>query len=207
MHVSASDYHVWRSRLLSARNRDNLRLVALIERVHAGSRNTYGSPRIYAALAGLGETCSKNIIVRLMPKYRIRAKTKKKFRATTNSKHNLLVAENILNRDFVPSSSNLSWAGDITYIWTREGWLYLAVVLDLYSRKVVGWSMASTMNRELVLNALMMTIRTRKPAPGLTMHSDRGSQYASNNFQSLLRSYAMVCSMSRKGHCWENSVV
>ena len=159
MHVSASGYHVWRSRLLSARNRDNLRLVALIERVHAGSRNTYGSPRIYAALAGLGETCSKNIIVRLMPKYRIRAKTKKKFRATTNSKHNLLVAENMLNRDFATSSPNLSWAGDITYIWTREGWLYLAVVLDLYSRKVVGWSMDSTMNRELVLNALRMAVR------------------------------------------------
>jgi len=207
MHVSESGYHVWRSRPVSGRNRDNLRLVELIERVHAGSRKTYGSPRIHAVLTGLGETCSKNKVIRLMQKHGIRAKTKKKFKATTDSKHNLPVAENILNRDFAPSTPNMSWAGDITYIWTREGWLYLAVVLDLYSRKVVGWSMDSTMSRELVVNALRMAIRARQPAPGLTAHSDRGSQYASKDFQSLLRIYEMVCSMSRKGNCWDNSVV
>jgi len=207
MSVSESGYHLWRTRPQSAREHDHLGLLLLIEKIHKSSRKTYGSPRIHAVLNGLGETCSKNKVVRLMRKNGIRAKTKKKFKATTNSSHNMPVAENILNRDFAPPAPNKSWAGDITYIWTREGWLYLAVVIDLFSRKVVGWSMDATMSRDLVANALRMAIRARQPPSGLVSHSDRGSQYASKDFQSLMRLYDMVCSMSRKGNCWDNSVV
>ena len=142
-----------------------------------------------------------------MKKHGIWAKTKRKFKATTNSKHKLPVAANILNRDFTPAAPNQSWAGDITYIWTKEGWLYLAVVLDLYSRKVVGWAMEPTLSRELALSALKMSLTQRQPYPGLVTHTDRGSQYASNDYQSLLAFRGIVCSMSRKGNCWDNSVV
>jgi transposase InsO family protein len=142
-----------------------------------------------------------------MRKHGIRAKTKKRFKATTDSSHKLPVAENVLNRDFRPTAPNKAWAGDITYIKTREGWLYLAVVLDLFSRKVVGWSMEPTLSRELALNALRMALRVRQPGDGLVAHTDRGSQYASSDYQKMLKLYGAICSMSRKGNCWDNSVV
>jgi putative transposase len=142
-----------------------------------------------------------------MQRHGIQSKTKKKFKGTPNSKHNMPVAPNILNRDFTPNSPNKAWAGDIIYVWTREGWLYLAVVLDLFSRKVVGWSMDSTLSRDLLAHAPKMAMRARQPGAGLVSHSDRGSQYASKDFRSLLKLYEMVCSMSRKGNCWDNSVV
>ncbi len=205
--VSPSGYHMWRTREMSGRRRDEARLVSAIEKIHAGSRGTYGSPRVHAVLTGLGEECSKPRVARLMRKHEIRAKTKRKFKATTNSKHKLPVAENILNRDFDPKSPNQSWAGDITYLWTQEGWLYLAVVIDLFSRKVVGWAMEPTLGREIVLKALKMAINARQPGAGLLAHSDRGCQYASDDYQSLLNLYGMTCSMSRKGNCWDNSVV
>jgi len=205
--VSQSGYHAWRTRPQSDRKRIDWRLLLLIEKIHQGSRGTYGSPRVHAVLEGKGETCSKGKVERLMRKHGIRAKTKKKFKATTDSKHRLPVSANVLNRDFKPSAPDRSWAGDITYLWTGEGWLYLAVVLDLFSRKVVGWAMERTMNRDLVLKALKMAIRARKPEPGLISHSDRGSQYASNDYQELLKIYGITCSMSRKGNCWDNSVV
>lgn len=205
--VSRSGYHSWKSREPSLLEQENLRIVSTIEKIHLGSKQTYGSPRIHAVLTGLGEDCSKTKVARLMKKYGIRAKTKKRFKATTNSKHKLPVAENVLNRDFTPSSANESWAGDITYIWTREGWLYLAVIIDLFSRKVVGWAMEKTMSRELVLDALRMAVRSREPSAGLVCHSDRGSQYASGDYQQLLQTYEMICSMSRRGDCWDNSVV
>ena len=137
----------------------------------------------------------------------MRAKTKKKFKATTNSKHKLPIADNVLDRKFKPGAPAKYWAGDITYLWTREGWLYLAVVIDLFSRKVVGWEMEPTLSRELALKALRMAISTRNPDSGLVSHTDRGSQYASNEYQDLLKLYGIICSMSRKGNCWDNSVV
>lgn len=207
MGVSESGYHAWRVRPLSKRKADEARLVGLIEKIHLGSRGTYGSPRVHAILSGLGENCSLQRVARLMKRHGIRAKTKRKFKATTNSKHNLPVASNILDRDFSPEAPNQAWAGDITYLWTNEGWLYLAVVLDLFSRRVIGWAMEPTLSRELALKALRMAIRSRQPDSGLLVHSDRGSQYASKDYQSLLRTHKITCSMSRKGNCWDNSVV
>ena len=132
---------------------------------------------------------------------------KKKFVNTTDSNHELPVAENILNRQFNPAKPNQAWTSDITYIRTRSGWLYLAVVMDLYSRKIIGWAMNSTMHTELVSRALLMAIGQRQPAPGLILHSDRGSQYASHEYQRLLKQHGIICSMSRKGNCWDNAVM
>lgn len=206
--VSTAGYHAWRTRPLSTRREDEWRLVELIEKAHSGSRSTYGSPRIHVVLSGMkGVKCSLPRVARLMRKHGIRAKTKKKFKATTNSKHYLPVAENVLDRQFRPDAPDKAWAGDITYLWTNEGWLYLAVVIDLYSRRVVGWAMEATLSRELALKALRMAISKRQPPKGLIAHTDRGCQYASNDYQALLRLYGAVCSMSRKGNCWDNSVV
>jgi transposase InsO family protein len=202
-----SGYHAWRKRPLSERCKDELRLVSAIERLHQESNQTYGSPRIHAALIRDGEQCSEDKVARLMRKHCIRAKTKKKFKATTNSKHHLPVADNVLDRNFSPEKPNESWAGDITYLWTREGWLYLAVVIDLFSRKVIGWSMEPTLSRELALKALRMAINARNPPAGVMSHTDQGVQYASNEYQSLQKLYGIVASMSRKGNCWDNSVV
>ena len=137
----------------------------------------------------------------------LKAKVRKKFKATTDSRHGMPVAENLLDRKFFPGGPNRVWASDITYIWTKEGWLYLAVVLDLYSRSVVGWSMGERIDRKLVLDALKMAVKRRKPPRGLIHHSDRGSQYASREFRDSLEEYGMVCSMSRKGNCWDNAPV
>lgn len=207
MQVSPTGYHAWRTRPLSARKQDELRLVLLIEKIHQGSRETYGSPRIHAVLSGKGETCGEDKVARLMRKHGIKAKTKKKFKATTNSKHKLPVSDNVLNRDFEPDAPNKAWAGDITFLWTREGWLYLAVVLDLFSRKVIGWAMEPTLSRELALKALRMAISARQPASGVVSHTDQGCQYASNDYQELQKLYGIIGSMSRKGNCWDNSVV
>jgi transposase InsO family protein len=204
--VSESGYHSWRKRPPSTRAANELKLIRLIEKAHMGSRKTYGSPRVHAVLTSMGETCSKARVARLMKRYEIRAKTKRKFKATTNSKHNLPIAPNVLDRKFSPIAPNKVWAGDITYIWTKEGWLYLAVVLDLYSRKVIGWAMEPTMSRELALKAFRMAINQRHPTSGLLAHTDRGSQYASNDYQDLLSRWNIKCSMSRKGNCWDNAV-
>lgn len=179
----------------------------VIEDIHKASRGTYGSPRILAELKGLGFRCSKARVERLMKKNGIRAKTHRKFRVTTDSKHSLPVAPNVLERNFSPNTPNASWGGDITYVWTREGWLFLAVVIDLFSRQVVGWSMNERITRELTLNALRMAINNRRPGPGLIHHSDRGSQYASDDYQQFLKVHKMICSMSRKGNCWDNAPI
>ena len=208
LHVSISGYHAWRKRPLSERKKEEWRLIELIEKIHQESRESYGSPRVHAVLSNHKEVeCSLSRTARLMRKHGIKARSRKKFRVTTNSKHKLPVAENILNRDFNPESPNEAWAGDITYLWTDEGWLYLAVVLELLSRKVVGWAMEDTLSRELVLRALRMAIKTREPSKGIVAHTDRGSQYASSDYQKLLKLYDAVCSMSRKGNCWDNAVV
>jgi transposase InsO family protein len=144
---------------------------------------------------------------RLMKVLGLGVKPKRKFKVTTDSNHRLPVAENVLDRAFSPPAPNRAWASDITYLWTQEGWVYLAVVIDLYSRRVVGWSMDRRMTKSLVIRALLMAINLRKQAPGLIHHSDRGSQYASRAYQRLLRQHGMICSMSRKGNCWDNSPV
>jgi len=144
---------------------------------------------------------------RLMKVLNLKVKQKHKYKVTTDSKHHLPVAENVLNRQFSPTGPNQAWGTDITYLWTQEGWIYLAVVIDLYSRRVVGWSMDRRMKKALVIRALMMAINLRKPPPGLIHHSDRGSQYASHAYQTLLKQHGMVCSMSRKGNCWDNAPV
>jgi transposase InsO family protein len=178
-----------------------------IEDIHKSSRGTYGSPRILAELKGLGFKCSQKRIERLMKKHGIRAKTRRKFKVTTDSKHDLPVASNVLKRNFSPNRPNAVWGGDITYVWTKEGWLFLAVMIDLWSRQVVGWSMDERMTRELTLNTLKMAINRRNPEEGLLHHTDRGSQYASADYQKLLKAHKMICSMSRRGNCWDNAVV
>lgn len=205
--VSESGYYTWRKRDRSAKEGKELSLVRKIEEIHQGSRGSYGSPRILRVLKGLGESCNKTKVERLMKKNGIRAKTKRKFRVTTDSKHNLPVAPNLLDRNFSPEKPNQVWASDITYVWTREGWLFLAVIVDLFSRQVVGWSLEKTMTKELVCSALRQAYFRRKPGTGLLFHSDRGSQYCSKEFRKLLRDYKMLQSQSRKANCWDNACV
>jgi transposase InsO family protein len=170
------------------------------------SKNTYGRDRMKLALRDKGILCGRNRVVRLMKKDGLKPRQVKKFKATTNSNHSLPVSENLLNRDFTADRPNSKWVADITYVRTREGWLYLAVVIDLYSRFVVGWAMSERMTRGLAMDALKMAIWRRKPGRGLLHHSDRGVQYASHDYQALLKQHGIICSMSRKGNCWDNAV-
>lgn len=203
--VPASAYYAWRGRPESRRVREDRRLLVEIKAIHQAKRETYGSPRVHAELKARGLRLGEKRVARLMRAGGIRAKQKRKFKATTNSKHCHPVAPNLLERDFEASAPDRKWVADITYIPTREGWLYLAAILDLYSRYVVGWSMAGRMNRRLVLDALDMAVGRRRPGPGLLHHSDRGSQYACGDYQEALTAHGMLCSMSRKGDCWDNA--
>jgi putative transposase len=165
----------------------------------------YGSPRIHAELVARGMPCTVNSVARLMRERGIAAKTKRKFRRTTDSNHGHPVAENVVNRDFKPIAANRTWTADITSIATGEGWLYLAAVEDLYSRKIVGWSMGSRIDSRLVVDALEMALAGRRPGEGLVAHSDRGSQYASEHYQGVLARHGIICSMSRRANCWDNA--
>jgi transposase InsO family protein len=205
--VSPAGYYAWRARPESARGVVNRALVATIRVIHRESRETYGSPSIWEALVKQGHGVGEHRVARLMRQAGIRAKTVKKWRATTQSNHRLPVALNMLNRQFTVTQPNRVWAGDITYVWTTEGWLYLAVVLDLYSRLVIGWAMGSRLTGELTEQALTMAVATRTPRTGLLHHSDRGSQYAATSYQHLLGKYGITTSMSRKGNCWDNACV
>jgi transposase InsO family protein len=205
--VSTSGFYIWRRNTGSSREKQNVKLVTHIKAVHEESRKTYGSPRIHAELCSRGIRCGKNRVARLMRQKGIQARHKRKFKATTDSNHHLPVYDNCLNRAFDVASANMSWAADITYIRTREGWLYLAVILDLFSRKIIGWSMKERMEKQLVIDALLMAIGQRKPVRGILHHSDRGSQYASKEYQALLKESGISCSMSRKANCWDNAVV
>ena len=173
--------------------------------MHKISRGTYGSPRITRALKKKGIVCGKNRVARLMHDNGITGKTKRKYKATTNSKHNYPVAENLINQNFNIDRPNQIWAADITYIPTDEGWLYLAAIEDLFQRKIVGWAMNSTMTRQLTLDALRQAVKRYRPPAGLIHHSDRGSQYASHEYQQALRDYQFITSMSRKGNCYDNA--
>jgi putative transposase len=205
--VSASGYYSWRKRPESVRNRENLVLETYIRSIHEESRKTYGSPRVHAELGARGLRCSENRVARLMKKFGIQAKSKRKFKVTTKSDHKFAVHENKLERRFGAQAANTVWAADLTFIWTREGWLYLAVVLDLFSRRVVGWSMQATMEKSLAIEALRMALGRRFPSGSLVHHSDRGVQYASRDYQAILAEAGIVGSMSRKGDCWDNAVV
>jgi putative transposase len=205
--VSKSGYYDWRNRDNSDKEAEELKLLRAIEDVHHSSRKNYGSPRIYRQLKGLGHTVGKTKVERTMKKHGIRAKTKRKFRVTTDSNHNLPVAPNLLERNFSPEKPNQTWASDITYVWTKQSWMFLAVIVDLFSRQVVGWSLDKTMTKELVCSALRQAYFRRKPGTGLIFHSDRGSQYCSKEFRKLLKQYRMIQSQSRKANCWDNACV
>lgn len=204
--VSISGYRAWkrggspkRKRLTAAQ------LLALIQAIHQELKGVYGSPRMVRELRARGFPAAKPRVERLMRENGIRARHKRRYKATTDSKHTLPVAANLLDRNFAPAAPNQAWSADLTYVWTDEGWLYLAVVLDLFNREIVGWSIKPRMTADIVTDALTMAWFRRKPAPGLIHHSDRGSQYASAVFQMKLTEYGMVCSMSRKGNCWDNA--
>jgi transposase InsO family protein len=207
LEVSAAGYYAWARRPESARSQDNRDLTGQIRTIHARSRHTYGSPRITEELRSAGRSVGENRVARLMRAHGIRAKTVKKWKATTDSRHKLPVADNTLDRQFTVKQPDRVWAGDITYCWTEEGWLDLAVVLDLYSRAVIGWAMGSRLTADLATTALTMALWRRKPGTGLLHHSDRGGQYASGDYQDLLTDHGITCSMSRKGNCWDNACV
>lgn len=204
--ASRSFYYQWLKRIPSLRMKENDAISQEIQDIFIKSRETYGSRRIRKALKKRGINASRRRIRKLMKVLDLKCKTKRKFKATTDSKHKLPVAENHLNRQFDVSEPNQAYVGDITYIWTREGWLYLAVVIDLFSRHVVGWSMNKNMKAKLVNDALESAVWKRKPARGLLWHSDRGSQYASESHRQLIKDHGICQSMSRKGNCWDNSV-
>jgi putative transposase len=203
--VSAGGYYDWRGRPKSAKAERREALVVAIKAVHGEVKARYGSPRIHTELVARGRPCCVRTVARLMHQHGIAAKTKRKFRCTTDSNHAHPVAENIVDRDFNPKAANRTWSADITYIPTAEGWLYLAVVEDLYSRQIVGWSMGSRIDSRLVVDALEMALARRLPGEGLVAHSDRGSQYASEHYRGLLAKHGITCSMSRRANCWDNS--
>lgn len=207
LEVSTSAYYAWQARPESQRDKDSQALLVEIKAIHNESQQTYGSPRICHALKQQGIPCSDNRVARLMRLHSIRAVPAKRFTVTTDSRHHLPVAENRLARQFNPDAPNQAWGADITYIWTQQGWLYLAVVMDLFSRRIVGFSMAQTMKRSLVTDALKMALGRREVGQGLLHHSDQGSQYASDDFQGLLCQSGIACSMSRRGNCWDNAPV
>lgn len=204
-----SGYYRWRQRdKQSSKQKVDRWLRERIEQVHRASGGVYGSVRIQKALAAQGEVCNRKRVVRLMRLSGLCGRCKQRRRPrTTDSQHALPIAENRLQQDFQAERPNQKWVSDFTYVPTHEGWLYLAVVIDLFSRKVVGWSMADTMAEGLVVRALQMALRLRQPAHGLLHHSDRGSQYVSHTYQTLLKTHGLVSSMSRVGNCYDNAVV
>lgn len=206
LEVSKSGYSDWRKRDKSPRETNRTELVEKIIQVHQGSRNTYGSPRVYRVLKGMGERCSKSTVERLMRQNGIRSKMRRKFRATTNSKHSFPVAPDLVKRDFSASAPNQLWCTDITYLWTEEGWLYLAAIIDVFTRKVVGWAMKDRLTLPLALEALAMAVQRQMPGPGLVHHSDQGCQYAAHEYRAELRRYGITSSMSRRGQCWDNAL-
>jgi putative transposase len=203
--VSRSGYYDWSSRPESARAVEDRAVAAEIRTAHEDSRGRYGSPRVHAALRGHGRRIGRKRVARLMRGMGLSARRKRRFRRTTDSAHAYPVAPNLLERDFTANAPDRVWLADLTYIWTAEGWLYLAVVLDLFSRRVVGWAMADHLGHELALAALDMAIARSRPAPGLTHHSDRGVQFAAREYRKRLQQHGMLCSMSRKGDCWDNA--
>ena len=211
LEVSASGYFNWLRRHRQGgdggprRGHSDEALLAHIRAIHAEVKGEYGAPRVHKELLARGIRVGKERVRKLMQQHGIRAKTKRKFVVTTDSRHNLPVAPDLVQRLFSPQAPDQLWAGDITYVATDEGWLYLAAVIDLFSRQVVGWSLQQHMHTALVKDALAMAWWRRQPKPGVIFHSDRGSQYCSHEFQAALKGWGMRSSMSRKGNCWDNA--
>ena len=206
LEVSRSGFYAWRVREPSETELRRAALTEKIQAVHQASRQTYGSPRVHAELLAQGQRCNRKTVEKCMRNAGVRAKSYRKFRvSTTDSNHPHPIAPNIVDRDFEPSQRNETWTADMTYIPTQEGWLYLAVVEDLFTRKIVGWSMSGSMESRLVVDALEMAVQRELPGDGLVAHSDRGVQYASEHYQELLTKHDITCSMSRKGNCWDNA--
>jgi len=204
--VSISGFRAWKRGGTASRKRlTDSQTLAMIRAIHTELKGAYGSPRMLRELRLRGFTAGKERIERLMRENGIRARHKRRYKVTTDSRHGLPVAENLLARNFTPSTPNQVWTSDITYLWTDQGWLYLAIVLDLFNREVIGWSLKPRMTSDIVIDALTMAWFRRRPSPGIMHHSDRGSQYASRAFQDKLREFGMICSMSRKGNCWDNA--
>lgn len=206
LQVSSSGYHKWLKKKVSFRAIENQRILEVIRLHYNKSKATYGLPRIFAAMRKEGLMVNKKRVARLMRENNIKAKTKRRFRITTVQNSKAAASENLLNQNFNASTENKIWTSDITYIWTKEGWLYLAVVMDIYSRKIVGWSIDSSLSTELVIRALMMAVLHRNPQKGIIFHSDRGSQYTSSSFRELLKKFGIVQSMSSTGNCYDNAI-
>jgi putative transposase len=207
LNVSSSGYFAWRSRPASPRQRQDLILLAHIRSAYALSNETYGSPRMTRELQDEGLPVGRRRTARLMRENGLKARQTRRFKRTTNSHHALPVAPNLLDQDFSAERPNQKWCADISYLWTREGWLYLAVVLDLFARRVVGWAVSDRLHKELALEALRKALAMRQPGEGLTHHSDRGSQYCAIEYQAELKKHGIQISMSGKGNCYDNSVV
>ena len=203
--VSRGGYYAWAGRAESARAADDRTLAAEIRAAYEASRGRYGSPRVHAELRARGRRIGRKRVARLMRGMGLAARRRRRFRRTTDSRHAFPIAPNLLERNFTAEAPDRVWLADLTYIWTAQGWLYLAAVLDLYTRRVVGWAMADHLRHELTLAALDMAIVRQRPAPGLVHHADRGVQYAAHGYRARLRRHGMVCSMSRKGDCWDNA--
>ena len=207
LEVSTSGFYNSLTSTESVKVRSDRRLGVAVRALHKASRGTYGSPRIHQDLLAQGVSVGRKRVARLMREHGLSGSRPRRFKRTTNSAHDRPLAANVVAREFSPPAPNQVWAADITYVRTWSGWVYLAVVLDLHSRRVVGWSVADHMRTDLVLNALTTACELRQPRPGLVVHSDRGSQYASNAYRKALEERGFVCSMSRKGDCWDNAVV
>jgi len=205
--VSRSGYYAWCRRPESFRSIENRRLIERIREIHARSRQAYGSPRIHIELREQGESCGRHRVARLMRRYRVQGIRRRRYKRSTGTSHGRLRAENLLAQQFAVSQPNTVWAADITTLWTGSGWLYLAVVMDLYSRGIVGWAMGNRMTEQLAIDALAMALARRCPTEGLLHHSDQGSQYAGEEFQRILSEHGIICSMSRKGNCYDNACV
>ena len=204
--VSTSGFYSWLKDPDGVRRREDKELEKQIQQIFDDNRESYGSRRIRRELKKRSIRCTRNRVRRLMRKLGLIPKRRRRFRVTTNSRHGFDVHPNLLARNFLAEHRDQVWVSDITYIWTDEGWLFLASVIDLYSRKVVGWSMSESLKAKIAINALDMAIAARKPAPGLIHHSDRGVQYACGDYQKVVKRAQMLPSMSRKGDCWDNSV-
>jgi len=204
--VSRAGFYAWRRRPVAARTRQDQVLAAAIATIYAEHHGRYGSPRVHAELRERGQRSGRKRIARLMRAQKLHARPRRRYRATTDSRHTLPISPNLLARRFSVTRPNTAWVTDMTYLWTPQGWLYLAVIIDLFSRRVVGWSMSERLDRKLALDALHMALAQRRPSHGLIHHSDRGSQYASGDYQQLLAQHGLCGSMSRRGDCWDNAV-
>jgi putative transposase len=205
LEVTRSGYYAWRSRPLSQRALTDGAALVHIRAICRRHRQNYGSPRVLGELRAEGFTVGRHRVARLMRENGLRAKSTRRFRVTTDSRHSYPVARNLLGRRFHRSLPNQAWVTDITYVWTDEGWLYLSCILDLHARRVIGWGVSETLGASTSCEVLRRAIGTRKPPPGLIHHSDRGVQYACDDYQRILRRHGIVCSMSRKGNCWDNA--